>query len=242
MNLIRLRCLYDKAFAHSVLHLASEGKEQCRVLLAELFAQNKKHSDAAPVKLVDRLSSGGLTIAELTQLMGSYDSESLTHNVIEALGAHALLEISAESNARLCTLVPRSRGFRFALKPLDERLTISRFTFLLPAAGGAKIETCHGTASGWVSAEILQLLIEAASRSGIDPAELHQHEQTCITMLAAAGFLVAAGSDGASPGYEEHASWEFHDLLFHTRTRLGRTEGSIGATYRSLGRSRQIQR
>ena len=33
-------------------------------------------------------------------------------------------------------------------------------------------------------------------------------------------------------GDQPLANWEFHDLLFHTRSRLGRHEGSYGGTYR----------
>jgi SagB-type dehydrogenase family enzyme len=56
-----------------------------------------------------------------------------------------------------------------------------------------------------------------------------------LGLLAGAGMLDVMG-----PGdtWEEPAalrSWEFHDLLFHTRSRKGRTDAPFGATYRMAG-------
>ncbi|MGY4465886.1 SagB-type dehydrogenase family enzyme [Bradyrhizobium sp. LB9.1b] len=215
--------------------LRVQDREQCNALLVELFARNNFHRPGVSRKLVDGLLADGLTISELNHLMGSYGQDPLSRAIIETLGSGGLLEISAGSSPRLCVLVPRSRGFRLDRELLAESVTVSRFTFLHPHAGGAAIETCHGTASGWISTEILPLLVEAASPSGIAITELSAGEQMCISLLNATGFLIPLGSNRPS-SHEEYASWEFHDLLFHTRTRLGRTEGPIGATYRFLGK------
>jgi oxazoline/thiazoline dehydrogenase len=39
-------------------------------------------------------------------------------------------------------------------------------------------------------------------------------------------------TEDADPAFQ---SWEFHDLLFHARSREGRHDGPVGATYRLLG-------
>jgi SagB-type dehydrogenase family enzyme len=56
-----------------------------------------------------------------------------------------------------------------------------------------------------------------------------------LGLLAGAGMLAETGPDGRE---EPPAlwSWEFHDLLFHARSRKGRSEAPFGATYRMAGR------
>jgi len=59
-----------------------------------------------------------------------------------------------------------------------------------------------------------------------------------MNLIANAGALVAS-SDGALLPEDTDptlAQWEFHDLLFHTRSRLGRHANPYGGTYRFKGR------
>ncbi len=59
-----------------------------------------------------------------------------------------------------------------------------------------------------------------------------------IDFLLSAGMVQDVDSHGASPEDQHSAlqSWEFHDLLFHTRSRRGRTEAQFGGTYRLADR------
>jgi oxazoline/thiazoline dehydrogenase len=62
------------------------------------------------------------------------------------------------------------------------------------------------------------------------------------SLLIAGGVVVDAGSVGDAPGtgsVEDEpplAVWEFHDLLFHARSRPGRHHAPSGGTYRFAGR------
>jgi SagB-type dehydrogenase family enzyme len=49
-------------------------------------------------------------------------------------------------------------------------------------------------------------------------------------MLLETGFL----GDASAPLAEPDRAWEFHDLLFHTRSRLGRHDRPYGGTYRRI--------
>lgn len=68
---------------------------------------------------------------------------------------------------------------------------------------------------------------------GIDAAA----GRALVTALHQEGFLEPAGGPGAAAGDEERAlaEWEFHDLLFHARSREGRHRDPYGATYRFEG-------
>jgi hypothetical protein len=50
-----------------------------------------------------------------------------------------------------------------------------------------------------------------------------------VGLLTCAGMLQGRGPGDESPGLR---AWEFHDLLFHARSRRGRSDAAFGATYR----------
>jgi SagB-type dehydrogenase family enzyme len=54
-----------------------------------------------------------------------------------------------------------------------------------------------------------------------------------LALFLRAGMLEEVGAEDQSPALR---SWEFHDLLFHARTRLGRFDAPYGATYRLVDR------
>jgi SagB-type dehydrogenase family enzyme len=59
-----------------------------------------------------------------------------------------------------------------------------------------------------------------------------------LTLLLRAGLLGEAGPGGACAEDEDPAlhTWEFHDLLFHARSRQGRSGAAFGGTCRLAGR------
>jgi len=75
------------------------------------------------------------------------------------------------------------------------------------------------------------------SRAGTPGAGLPRSVIRAVRgMLWSAGFLVT-GNDGPDAGEPPKLFfWEFHDLLFHSRSRLGRHHNPYGATYPFEGR------
>jgi oxazoline/thiazoline dehydrogenase len=59
-----------------------------------------------------------------------------------------------------------------------------------------------------------------------------------LALLAQAGMLQAVSEAGTTSEDNDPAlqTWEFHDLLFHARSRSGRSDSPCGATFRLLGR------
>nr|UXE45633.1 hypothetical protein Hi04_10k_c5016_00042 [uncultured bacterium] len=53
-----------------------------------------------------------------------------------------------------------------------------------------------------------------------------------VLLLEEAGMLEVSHPADQSKGSAEFDSWEFHDLLFHSRSRRGRSNAPFGATYR----------
>ena len=59
-----------------------------------------------------------------------------------------------------------------------------------------------------------------------------------VGLLAHAGAVCAVGEDGLTAEDADPAlrCWQFHDLLFHARSRQGRHDGPVGATYPLAGK------
>jgi SagB-type dehydrogenase family enzyme len=59
-----------------------------------------------------------------------------------------------------------------------------------------------------------------------------------LTLLLRAGLLGEAGASEDCAQDEDPAlqTWEFHDLWFHARSRMGRSDAAFGGTYRLAGR------
>ncbi|HVC96698.1 MAG TPA: hypothetical protein VND64_23675 [Pirellulales bacterium] len=55
-----------------------------------------------------------------------------------------------------------------------------------------------------------------------------------VALLAETRMIDQIGADAAPVQNDQSAlnTWEFHDLMFHARSRPGRTDGQFGATYR----------
>jgi SagB-type dehydrogenase family enzyme len=59
-----------------------------------------------------------------------------------------------------------------------------------------------------------------------------------LSLLACVGAVSAVGEDGLTAEDADPAlrCWQFHDLLFHARSRQGRHDGPVGATYPLAGK------
>lgn len=144
----------------------------------------------------------------------------------------------------LCTLTPISHGFRFreeAMNP-DAVYVLSRFAYCRNQDGRLVLESPlgHGRLElDGRGAALLAELSTPASISGI--CERLRTGETggvgaFFNLLWNAGVL-----EGSAPaigvgnaGRTALKQWEFHDLLFHARSRQGRHDTPLGGTYRFI--------
>lgn len=135
--------------------------------------------------------------------------------------------------------VPVSPAWRFSAGRVDAEAchALSRFAFLRPLAGSLVLESPLALARVALGGAEAALLVaelthprraaELSAATGL-PAEA---VLPALDLLAHAGLLAEA--DSSSPAL---ATWELHDLLFHTRSRFGRHDGGCGATFPGRGR------
>ncbi|TMJ02012.1 MAG: SagB/ThcOx family dehydrogenase [Alphaproteobacteria bacterium] len=198
-------------------------------------------SAAAPV--LERLANGGLPAADLFRFYCEdhggdlLDCLALQHRLGEAGCLDYCLRIGGEEFARLTWL---TGGEIFDQRRLDPSAAyrLSRFAYLRRLGERFILETPLGRARVELSPAAAAALFRLAQ--GMSAADLAAQmllpdaatAQVFLALLANARALVAASGEQAE--VEEKAPvgwWEFHDLLFHSRSRLGRHSNPYGGTF-----------
>ena len=157
---------------------------------------------------------------------------------LQTLARRGFLHISAHAgDRRLATLVPTSPSFVFtAAPPPDRPYQLSRFAYTHRLGEQMVLESPLAFARVVLHDDRAAALVHALARPS-DVRELGR----CVPGLPAdaaaplLGLLAAAGmvEEDENPALQ---CWEFHDLLFHARSRVGRHDAPVGGTYRHAGR------
>jgi SagB-type dehydrogenase family enzyme len=195
---------------------------------------------------IDVLSSTGATEDELTRLVEESDGTNalarLYYYLLTFAGRRILSYGISCGGRRLATLAPASTSFSFSSAPVDpqSRYALSRFAYLHRDQEDLILESplAHGkiTLHGWEGAAVAAELAKAqtpASLYGLLPSVPRDAVALFLEMLLGAGFVCELKPDEAHPEESEAlAQWDFHDLLFHARSRRGRHANPYGGTYR----------
>jgi SagB-type dehydrogenase family enzyme len=167
---------------------------------------------------------------------------------LERLNRRGLLCHGAHANGtRLATLVAVSTSF--VARPVQavagRRYVLSRFAGLRRLGGEAVVESplAHarvilndGRAAALVGALTAPATAEELAARVVGPST--DAVLGVLTLLLRAGLLGEAGAGRSCAADEDPGlqTWEFHDLLFHARSRQGRSDAAFGGTYRLAGR------
>jgi oxazoline/thiazoline dehydrogenase len=145
----------------------------------------------------------------------------------------------------LATVEPISPYFRFGPEAVaaDARYVLSRFAFCRRGAGELLLESPLAHARTLLPGSLgARLVAELATPSSyVELAERTEGlaedvAQAFMSLLVNAGVLSRIGDEGPAEEVDETLrQWEFHDLLFHTRSRLGRHDYPVGGRFRFLG-------
>jgi oxazoline/thiazoline dehydrogenase len=194
-------------------------------------------------RVLARLARSGGTEVELIKDAIDGDgatAASLVVDVLRALDSEGLLCRRIASEGRdVALLVPTASGFRFdpALPDSSAPLKLSRFAYLVADHGRLVVQSPLGCAK----LELVDQTVARALAALAGGCSINELEATVPTLGAGAirglallmlnaAALVAAG-DPEEPGSAASGWWEFHDLLFHTRSRRGRHNAPYGGTY-----------
>jgi len=139
---------------------------------------------------------------------------------------------------RLTVPVP---GFRLAELPAGAGCVLSRFAFGRSDDGALVFESPLSRSRLTVHepglASLVALLVHPRSLAdvvehGPFPDDVAEH---ALRLLLSSGVAVLCPSGSAAETDPPLVMWDFHDLLFHTRSRVGRHDRPVGATFRFAG-------
>jgi SagB-type dehydrogenase family enzyme len=209
----------------------------------------RPRSEIPPEQLPPLLRHGPVRIADLEDAAeGDVEAILAFHAQLHSFADAQLVTFAAGSAPGcLAELRPMAPGFRLAPVP-RRRIALSRFAHLRADAATLVLETPLGVgAMRILHPAALAALSDLAS--GADAATLIGGAERPADMYAFIELLLsnaAAGlaSEGGAAQQDETPvlqHWEFHDLLFHGRSRLGRHDGQMGATFRFLDRLEPTQ-
>ena len=196
------------------------------------------------------LASDGATQEQLLDLVsregGGEGDASKVSDYLRYFTQHGMLCHTITWNgSRLATLVPLAPAWReIPNEPAREtHFELSRFIYLRKDAGQFVLESPLANAKIVLYDSrvitLLDTLIEPCSVEDLYRA----HEDIprvsiamYVRLLLRCQALSQVGEQGCLEEESALAQWEFHDLLFHTRSRLGRNANPYGATFRFRGK------
>lgn len=210
--------------------------ESVRITLSQL---------SAPILAgLEQLGPPGVDEAAIADRLAEEESAAtLTrwYYTLDRLASRGLIVRSLyDRGVPIATLIPIAPGFR--LVPLAVRRTagavrLCRFAYLRRVGDVPVLESPRSHARVVFDDPEAAAIVAALARP-IDPTtscvSLGPVRSEAVTpllgLLADGGFLDPAGPEAGAG--EPLPAWEFHDLLFHARSRKGRSDAPFGATYR----------
>jgi SagB-type dehydrogenase family enzyme len=174
---------------------------------------------------------GGTGLARLYFALGEIERKGFVRYTVAQRG-HAL-----------ATLEPVAPAFHLEAISIDGKFLLSRFACLRRVDDTLMVENPLGCARVVIHdgrGGALVALLAAPHTAAELAAAVHDFDQATvaafIALLANAKAVSACAENGHLPEDDSVPlrQWEFHDLLFHTRSRLGRHNYPYGGTFRFL--------
>ncbi|MDK9694897.1 MAG: SagB family peptide dehydrogenase [Siculibacillus sp.] len=168
------------------------------------------------------------------------------HHLIAKLDALGLVERCLRDDAGhdLATLEPMTAAFRPKVAVASRAHRLSRFALLRRDGETVIAESPLAHARVRLYDESLAASFALLARPRV-AAEIAEHlpalpsgaAERLIDFLLGAGVVLPCDETGLTEEDRAPAlrQWEFHDLLFHTRSRIGRHDHPFGGTYPFLG-------
>ncbi|HEY0637437.1 MAG TPA: SagB family peptide dehydrogenase, partial [Pseudonocardiaceae bacterium] len=166
--------------------------------------------------------------------------------VLDLLGGSVVHSLAADdAHGPLLSAIPLARQARF--RPVDVPsevpVRLSRFAALRSCEGGLVLESplsryrvvLHRRPAAWAAASLGSTTTVRAIADEVDAPRETVSYIACY--LAGAGMLALGEYDvDGVPRFAEDSDpvlipWSHNDLLFHTRSRLGRHDGPVGAVF-----------
>ena len=219
-----------------------------------LHTLNLGQSQPLTCDILHQLTPPGAPLGQLVESVtcsqGPSAVATLFHHLQRLSGRGLLQSVLTNGDHRLATMVPAipAADLTCGEVPEDSSYRLSRFAFLRRVDRNLVMETPLSAVRVLLHDPVLAAIVLSLTSATSCRELLAKYEDfSCESLkqvlhLLHAAKLVelqsqAAGNGGHSTNLsEDHnpelVAWEFHDLLFHTRSRMGRHDEPAGATYR----------
>jgi oxazoline/thiazoline dehydrogenase len=152
----------------------------------------------------------------------------------------------ATEECRIATAKPMTKDCQFlsTMAVVDRQYILSKFAYIHQVKGQMMLESPLSKMAvhllNWQAITIIGLLANPCRCNEIATEIKGIHLNTIqdfISLLLSTEMLCEVSEDGTISEQADVilAQWEFHDLLFHARSRIGRHSNPAGGTYRFLG-------
>ncbi len=231
--------------------VSCEPGEDGELVLRDAAAQIVfKHLGAGCRDALQRFGTGGEDediLSELVLAADGADGLDRFDYYVQRLDRRGWIRRSArQGHEPLATLVTFASLSPCTFRPVlpDRHYQLSRFAYTRRTAGEMVLESpldhSRVVLHDWRAAALVHALTQPGPVEGRGepiPGLAAEAVVKVVTLLLNADMLFELDGDGST--FEERdpalQCWEFHDLLFHTRSRLGRHDGPYGGTYRFAG-------
>ncbi|WP_197504266.1 SagB family peptide dehydrogenase [Mesorhizobium sp. WSM3873] len=160
--------------------------------------------------------------------------------MLEALARSGSVELHAGLTRDKLILIPSRDDFKLHLDLIssDCLWQVSRFAYMHFSDG--VLVARSPIADCWLSVNdetVSEILYSLKLPSHLPASEPNDYVMNACRMLARAQIIVPCGSSGEpfEAHDPEYRQWDFHDLLFHSLSRLGRTTQRMGGVYAFRG-------
>jgi oxazoline/thiazoline dehydrogenase len=225
-----------------------EEAEKGLILKAPYIEFNLSKLSPGIVAAIKVMCTEGATEKALSQLVVATDGSSalakfyyyLEQFVILGLVYHTL-EIDGSA---IATVIPIATPYKWHLSEIvtDSQYQLSRFAYCHSEKSHLVVESPLSKAKivlkDWRSAALINELSQSKTISDLTkiPGISEATARLFLSFLLTSEMLSPVNSDRSLEHSETLTQWEFHDLLFHSRSRGGRHSNLIGKTFRFLGK------
>jgi oxazoline/thiazoline dehydrogenase len=237
------------SFKKDVSSIESPETEQL-VLQSSTRSLTFKQAQPGLKTALKTLANGGATLSELSQMVQQDDGSFPALRFYSYLQKFSHLgwichSVFAAGKA-IAIAVPMTSedGFHNAEVAVESKYILSRFAYSHQVEGQLVLESPRSKFQvlllDWQGAALFGQLAKPHSCSELltrVPGIALETVKQFVSLLLGAQMLCEVSEDGTIPEQANVtlAQWEFHDLLFHTRSRQGRHANPAGGTYRFSG-------
>ena len=165
-------------------------------------------------------------------------------SIIEILARAGFVDFHAGRERDRLVLIPCREDFRLNFEPIvdDVLWQISRFVYMHYEGGRLiarhPLADCLLQVNDKITWAVIHSFTAAAPlKPSVAGGWSDAHADNICNMLARAHIIVPCTEDGKPRELcdAKYRQWDFHDLIFHSQSRLGRTEKRIGGTFSFVG-------